>query len=246
MPLLRIMAGPDGEDRLARTITFGDPESVSVDGLQVTVVEDATVRPLRGPLRDARERALGALIAAGARVRRVSLPSWRRAMLPFIVTLQGGSAGTTLGLLDEAGAPRPGWRSMLAPGGPHTLPTRLALISELLPPTPEREQARLIRAGEAIADELRETIGDGVLIHPVHRSVAPRHRRTVGRLWLLAPAAVFNLAGVPVTEVPLGLTDSGLPVGIQVAAGMDRDHVSIAVAAMLERAFGGWVPPRLP
>ena len=54
---------------------------------------------------------------------------------------------------------------------------------------------------------------------------------------------MFNLAGVPVTEVPLGLSDSGLPLGVQVAAGLDRDHVSIAVALELERVFGGWVPP---
>jgi len=54
---------------------------------------------------------------------------------------------------------------------------------------------------------------------------------------------MFNLAGVPVTEVPLGLSAAGLPVGVQVAAGRGRDHVAIAVALELERAFGGWVPP---
>ena len=45
------------------------------------------------------------------------------------------------------------------------------------------------------------------------------------------------------TEVPLGLSERGLPLGVQVAAGIDRDHVSIAVALELERVFGGWVPP---
>ena len=65
----------------------------------------------------------------------------------------------------------------------------------------------------------------------------------MGRPWLLTPAAIFNLAGVPVTEVPLGRSRDGLPLGVQVAAGPDRDHVSIAVALELERAFGGWIPP---
>jgi len=63
------------------------------------------------------------------------------------------------------------------------------------------------------------------------------------RPWLIAPTALFNLLGLPVTEVPLGLNEAGLPLGVQVVAGRDRDHVSIAVAAELERAFGGWVPP---
>ncbi|HEX2129477.1 MAG TPA: hypothetical protein VHF58_09710, partial [Solirubrobacterales bacterium] len=61
--------------------------------------------------------------------------------------------------------------------------------------------------------------------------------------WILASTAVFNLLGLPVTEVPLGLNERGLPLGVQVAAGRDRDHVAIAVALELERAFGGWVPP---
>ena len=60
---------------------------------------------------------------------------------------------------------------------------------------------------------------------------------------MLAPTALFNLIGLPVTEVPLGLNEDGLPLGVQVAAGRDRDHVAIAVAVELERAFGGWVPP---
>jgi hypothetical protein len=30
-----------------------------------------------------------------------------------------------------------------------------------------------------------------------------------------------------------------------VVAGMDRDHVAIAVARELERRCGGWVPPAL-
>ena len=59
-------------------------------------------------------------------------------------------------------------------------------------------------------------------------------------------AVPFNLAGVPVTQVPLGLSPSGLPLGVQVAAGQGDDHLTIAAALELERAFGGWVPPRLP
>jgi len=74
-------------------------------------------------------------------------------------------------------------------------------------------------------------------------TVAPRHGRTVGRPWWIGHMVPFNLAGLPVTQVPLGLNPAGLPLGVQVAAGRDRDHATIAVALELERAFGGWVPP---
>jgi fatty acid amide hydrolase 2 len=47
-----------------------------------------------------------------------------------------------------------------------------------------------------------------------------------------------------VTQVPLGLNGDGIPVGVQVAAAPDNDHVTIAVAQELERTFGGWRPPR--
>jgi len=43
--------------------------------------------------------------------------------------------------------------------------------------------------------------------------------------------------------VPLGLSKSGLPVGLQVIASPLNDHLSIAVAEELEKGFGGWVSP---
>ena len=99
----------------------------------------------------------------------------------------------------------------------------------------------MIARGRALAEELVDAIGDGVLLHPAHPTLAPRHRRTYGRPWLMMPAAIFNMAGVPVTEVPLGLSADGLPVGVQVAAAQGADHLSIAIALELEAVFGGWV-----
>jgi fatty acid amide hydrolase 2 len=233
MPLLRAMAQRP----------LGDPAEVSLEGLTVTTVEDASRAALSQPQRDARERAVGALQASGAMVRRVHLRSWRRAVLPYLATLQAGSGGghRTLALLEESGEPRPSWRGLARGEGAHTVATRIVLATELLPE--RRPRARELRAAREIVSELLDAIGDGVLLHPAHPTPAPRHGRTFGRPWLLTPAAVFNLAQVPVTEVPLGLSEDGLPVGVQVAAGRDRDQVSIAVALELERVFGGWLPP---
>jgi fatty acid amide hydrolase 2 len=243
MALLRIIAGPDGVDESARGVTLGDPDDVSLEGLPVVTVEDTSLLPMSRELRDARERAVGALAAAGASVRRIALRSWRKAVMPFLTTLQAGADSTTLDLIEDAGGPVPSWRSLLRPGGPYTLPTRITLAAELLPPVREPARQRLLAAARSLAAELTEAIGDGVMLHPAHPRPAPPHHRTIGRAWLLTGAAVFNLAGVPVTEVPLGLSERGLPLGVQVAAGHDRDDVAIAVAIALERAFGGWVPP---
>ncbi len=56
--------------------------------------------------------------------------------------------------------------------------------------------------------------------------------------------AIWNVMGFPATQVPLGLGRDGVPLGVQVVAAPGNDHVTIAVALELERAFGGWVRPR--
>lgn len=243
MPLLRIIAGPDGLDHLTRAVVLGDPESVSFEGLTVTTIENSSLLPMSRELRDARERAVGALVAQGAAVRRVEFRTWRRAVLPYLAMLQSGASRATLALLRDAGADPVTLRSLMRRHGPHTLPTRITLAAEILPQLQGQAAEKLVKTARELAAALIDAIGDGVVLHPAHQRVAPRHGRTVGRPWLFTPAAMFNLAGVPVTEVPLGLSPAGLPLGVQVAAGLDRDHVSIAVALALERVFGGWVPP---
>ena len=82
-----------------------------------------------------------------------------------------------------------------------------------------------------------------MLLYPPFPRLAPKHRTTLAQPWLATNTAIFNLFGLPVTQVPLGLTEDGLPVGVQVVAARGNDHVAIAVAAELERACGGWVDP---
>jgi fatty acid amide hydrolase 2 len=170
--------------------------------------------------------------------------SLRRAIEIYLTTLSTAAGVTAQELLTEAGADRLTWRAAFRRGGPHTVAMRITLISERIAArVPDRRARRVTAARDAFRDELRATIGDGVLLHPPAPKVAPRHGRTVARLWWIHPMIVFNLAGVPVTQVPLGLGRQGLPLGVQVAAGHGRDDLAIAVALELERAFGGWAPP---
>jgi fatty acid amide hydrolase 2 len=250
MPVLRAIAGPDGIDPYCREVELGDPAEVRLDGLDVVVSEHASWVPPRRELRQARDRAADALAAAGARVRRESLRSMRRALELYLAALQAGAETSFRELLEketeqvgELALRRVGWDA-LRRRGPHTVPTFALLLVETLFGRISRLRARrALAAGEALTREVEGVIGDGVLLHPPFARVAPRHGRTVGRGWVVMPTAVFNLVGLPVTEVPLGLNRRGLPLGVQVAAGRDRDHVSIAVALALERACGGWVPP---
>ncbi|HEX2467142.1 MAG TPA: amidase [Solirubrobacterales bacterium] len=246
MPFLRAIARPDGRDQTVREVTLGDPAEVSIEGLRVAISDDASILPVSLELRNARVRAATALQAAGAKVERVSLPGVRTAIQPYLNAAR--ESGGVREILEADGDDTPGLARLLADAIRGRSHYSTALINTLAAESvggliPDRLQRRAAAAERALAAEVSETIGDGVLLHPPWSKLPPRHGRTVGRPWVLAPQAVFNLLGLPVTEVPLGLNAQGLPLGVQVAAGRDRDHVAIAAALELERAFGGWVPP---
>ncbi|MGC9667733.1 amidase [Planosporangium sp. 12N6] len=244
MPLLRIIAGPDGLDPTVGEVHLGDPADVSLRDLPVLLIDEGWPLIASDDMLWARERAAGALAAAGARVRRRRMPALRRAVDSYVTTLARSSGIGARDVLFAAGAGEVSLGTLLRRGGPHTVATRLLLVAERAQArVPRRLAEQLIRAGERISAELRDAIGDGVLLEPSLATTAPRHGRTVGRPWWLAHVVPFNLAGLPVTQTPLGLDSAGLPLGVQVVAGHGRDHVSIAVALELERVFGGWTPP---
>src|SRR5256885_1166707 len=93
LPLLRLIAGPDGVDPLVVDEPALDamPE---LRGLTVVVSQDAWPVPTSAELRYARERAAGALAAAGARVEHRPMPRLRRAWDLYITTLARTSEQT--------------------------------------------------------------------------------------------------------------------------------------------------------
>ncbi|MGI8462137.1 MAG: amidase, partial [Solirubrobacterales bacterium] len=243
MPLLELLAGPDPRDDYVREVELSDPASVSIDGLEVLIGEETSYLPVSREVGEARDSAGAALERAGALLRRVPIRSMRRAYALFVTALNDGEESIEK-MLADAGCEPLTLRNLFRRGGPHTAPTlMLGALERLAQLEPKGLTRRALAAGHAFAREIVETIGDGVLLHPPYPRVAPRHNAILFRPFSIAPVVVFNLAAVPVTEVPLGLGTRGLPLGVQVAAGPGRDHVSIAVAAELERALGGWVPP---
>ncbi|HEV2059870.1 MAG TPA: amidase [Solirubrobacteraceae bacterium] len=243
-PMLKVLAGPDGIDPYVREVQLGDPADVSIAGLKILLSERTSYKNVSRELRAARMRAAEALEKAGAIIETVSLKSMKKAMELYLAVLKLEAGVSVADLIVAEGSAAMSLRGGLRRKGPHTRALRLLLMSEWL--TGKLPQGRMTKAAAtraAFAEEVCGVIGDGVLLHPSHPRVAPRHGQTVGKPWLLTTTAVFNLAGTPVAQIPLGLNSRGLPLGVQAAAGPGRDHLAVAVALELERAFGGWVPP---
>jgi fatty acid amide hydrolase 2 len=237
-PLLGILAGPEAE--------IGDPAAVDLAGIEVVSVEDNGAIRVSPALRAAQEDAAEALARRGARVRRERIEGLRR------------SFEIWSSMLDAAGGPS--FSSMLGDGAevslpyelarwalrrsPHTFPALALVLLEKIPKLVPAQGARFVELGRALRREVTALLGPrGVMLYPPYPTTAPRHMRALVPPFQWVYTAIFNVLELPVTAVPLGLDADGLPLGVQVAAAHHNDHLTIAVALELERAFGGWVPP---
>lgn len=61
----------------------------------------------------------------------------------------------------------------------------------------------------------------------------------------LAWPGVATLPGLPATAVPLGLSKDCLPVGVQIVGPWLEDRTPLKLAELIEREFGGFVPPKM-
>ena len=56
-------------------------------------------------------------------------------------------------------------------------------------------------------------------------------------------AGIATLSGLPATTMPIGRTEDGLPIGMQIIGGYLDDRTTLAFAGLVEREFGGFTPP---
>jgi amidase len=69
--------------------------------------------------------------------------------------------------------------------------------------------------------------------------------RSISYLELMNWVALPTVLGLPATAIPIGLTEAGLPVGIQIIGPRDGDAQTLAVARAIEREIGGFSAPPL-
>ncbi len=247
LPLLRILAGPDGDDPVVRPFDLSEGEPLDPRQLVVYPELNNGLALVRREARRAVRRAALALGELGATVKpenSLGLGRGVRAWSSVLVTSSSPSYrkllgdGTPIRVLPQIARRLAGGR------GDHTgIPLAICILEKLLGRLPGAER-ELQRLGEE-RERLETTLGPrGVILHPPWSGPAPRHRGPMLSPFDWVCTGLFNALEFPGTVVPVGFSSSGMPVAVQVLGQRGADVLTIGAARLLERELGGWVRAR--
>lgn len=241
LPLLvRVMAGE-------RARKFGDPDVVKPAQLRVLTLAPERMPKLSSDQRAARDKAVRALVAAGAKHTTIDLPLFDKAFDIWSSMLAQGDTEAFGSMMYGSRNPA---RALLELGklaigqSKHTLPLVILSLVENVPEYFPARAQKFVQMGNELRKQLDDALGDdGVLVELPYPEVAPIHARPLLKPFGWVRCAIFNTMELPATCVPMGLNKDGIPTGVQIVAGRGNDHVSIACAQWLEDAGYSWVAP---
>jgi fatty acid amide hydrolase 2 len=244
MPLMRILAGPHESDTTTRAWpSLDESRDASMTGVTVYPIERPASTRINAANRHAVRRAADALADRGATIREIELPRLRRAFEIWAAMMSTGGAPPYAEVLGngKAIAPLRELVRLALRRSHHTLP---ALIIVALEEVAKRFPGRVEKAiaeGRALQAELESLLGpDGVLLYPPYSRPAPRHGTPMLTPFDFVCTGIFNVLELPATVVPIGFDADGLPLSVQIVGRRGNDPLTVAVAASLESAFGGW------
>ena len=237
MPLLRVLSGsPD----------LVEPGHVELGKVKVYSVIGDGRRHLSKELRHAQEKAAQHLSDIGLQVEETTIPEFKYSVEIWSAALEAAGGPTFRELLFCEHSRSVLWELLKFTFGKSdfTFPALGLVLIEDLGKWSD-QLTPFIERGRALRKDFHGMLGtNSIMLYPSHAKVAPRHRRALAPPWNWAYTAILNIMKVPVTQVPLGLNSEGVPLGVQVVAGPDHDHLSLAASIELEKAFGGWRQPR--
>ena len=245
--LFEAMAGwDDGDppygDPCAAPVEVREIQETTVRGINIGLFEDDGRTPVTPETRSAVNRAASLLLGFGFRVepfRPAGLEEARQLWWEFF----GTAGGMILGPM---------------------LRGRESELSPILLEFQSWTNAAPAHTGESLLaawlgrDEVRQKIllqmrKYPVLICPTAAIPAFRHGerewqvegKTVKYLDAWSYCEWFNLLGFPAAVVPMGYSEEGLPIGVQIVGRPWEEEVVLAVAAKLEKGSGPWQAPPL-
>jgi amidase len=238
--LFNALAGQDAVDPVSPPIELRIPSLNDVRQLTVGYFEDDGLVPVTPETRGAVLSAAQALREAGFRVepfRPRQLEQLRKLWTKFFV--QCGALFYEPEIHGKHDQLSPVFREFLS-------------IAEAAGELSTRELLFALAELDLVRSKFLEDLSAfPVLLCPVASIPAFRHNErkwtvdgvSVGYLDAVRHTQWFNAMAMPAAVVPVGSSREGLPIGIQVAARPFEDETALAIAAVIDAAFGYRKPP---
>lgn len=252
---LEILAGPDGIDANAYRLTLSPARREALKEFRILLIDDHPLLPVANDIRVALNQLADRLGKTGAAVAHSSR------LLPDIAE----SARLHTRMV----------RNFVAFGRPPEFFARARAEAATLKPDDDSLKAWRVRApllthhewmaGEIGRARLRQQWAAlfeefDVVLCPPFSVPAFKHDQTPDQedrfveidgsrhpyLSLIVWSTLATPPGLPATVMPIAQTPTGLPIGIQVIGPFLGDRTTLAFAQLLEREFGGFVPPPGP
>jgi amidase len=242
---LSILGGPDGCDRKAWTWTLPPPRGRALKEFRIGYVLDSPVAPPTSEVRPVLERVLTSLERAGAQLRQ-GWPSGYDLNTAFDTYMY------LLGAFSFSVEPKQAQEAERKQYEQNPAPYAKGALSSYAQ-WQQKHFAQL--AARAAWQRYFENID--VFLMPAAFTVAVHHdhqgdftTRIIDTpdgkrpyMQLMPWMVTATLTGCPATIAPAGLSQGGLPVGIQILGPFWEDATPIEFAAVLEREMGGFKAP---
>jgi Asp-tRNA(Asn)/Glu-tRNA(Gln) amidotransferase A subunit family amidase len=237
--LFEVMAGPDAGDALSAPVPLRSLHKTELRGLRIGILESDALGLATPETRSAVERAAKLLAERGCIVEPFRLDGLDRAL-----ELWWFFFGPIIGHLFRRSIA--GQEDQISP-----------MLREYLSCATSGNSVTLDQFMKACADRdllraeiLRQMQNVPILLSPVSSGSAFRHgegnyRPGTGYRDTMRYSQWLNLTGFPGASVPVGASNDGLPIGVQVIGRPFEDELVLSVAEAIEAARGKWQHPPL-
>ena len=231
---LKIVSGVDGHDPAIVPVPLGETAAADLKKLRVAFHTDNGIATPEPDVAEAVRKAATALTEAGVKV--------EEALPPGV----GETFEIYRGLFCADGGA--GLKSLIELAGTQEIHPLLQQALEI------QQQHGISMADYGVLvgrwDAFRSAMlgfmeSYDAILSPVCSFAGMVHGSTYKRLPSFSYTMVHNLTGWPAAVVRATNSSTGLPVGVQIAAGPWQEHVALAIARRLEEALGGWQAPPL-
>ena len=250
---LDVIAGPDEMwEGIGYKLALPSPRHDKLADFRVLVIDNHPLCPIADSIRGALNTLAGNLTKAGCQVGRdnPNMPSLARTTRNYAELL-----GAFFGL-DMSPDERMRYQTEAQVLSPEDQSLRAYGLRGLTAGHPEWLRASGVRTGLRARWQALFKDVDVVLCPPMPTPAfaqdqsKPKDKRQldidgkkVSYHDQLAWCGIATLTGLPATVAPIGHSDGGLPIGVQIVGGFLDDRTTIKFAELIGREFGGFAPP---